>query len=118
MLWDIIWNKSEFPGLLKEVHNPIPVHFGCTNNKPLLDTPCLKETNNCNKLEGAQLLLALIDVEDGLLPPDIEVPLPLLPDKSDNSNIEDNAAVTDQPVTCSLDPCPRLPDPHVPSPAP
>jgi hypothetical protein len=26
--------------------------------------------------------------------------------------------VTDQPVTCSLDPCLRLPDPHVPSPAP
>jgi transposase InsO family protein len=93
MSQDIIWNKSEFPGLSKEAHNPIPAHFGHTNvNKPLPDAPHFEEIDDCNEPEGAQLLPALIDVEDGLPPPDVEAPLPPLPDKSDNSNFENNVA--------------------------
>jgi hypothetical protein len=93
MSQDIIWNKSEFPGLSKEVHNLIPTHFGCTNvDKPLLDAPRFVEIDNSNEPEGAQPLPARIDLEDGLPPPDVEAPLPLLPDKSDESDFENNAA--------------------------
>jgi hypothetical protein len=33
MLCNVIWNKGEFPSLLKDAHNPIPAHFGCINAK-------------------------------------------------------------------------------------
>jgi hypothetical protein len=90
---DVIWNKSEFPGLSKEVRNPIPAHFGCTDvDKPLPDAPRFKEIDNCDEPEGAQPLPALIDEEDGLPPPDVEAPLPPLPDESDNSDFENDAA--------------------------
>jgi hypothetical protein len=29
----VIWNKEEFPGLSKDMHNPIPAHFGHINAK-------------------------------------------------------------------------------------
>jgi hypothetical protein len=75
------------------VHNPIPAHFGCTNvNKPLPDAPCVVEIDNSNEPEGAQPLPARIDLEDGLPPPDVEAPLPPLPDKSDNIDFENNTA--------------------------
>jgi hypothetical protein len=32
MLWDIIWNKSKFPGFLKEGHNPTPMHLHISCN--------------------------------------------------------------------------------------
>jgi hypothetical protein len=95
MLRDVIWNESEFPGLSKEAHNPIPAHFGCTNvDKPLPDAPRFKEIDDCNKPEGAQPLPALDDLEDGLPPPDVKAPLPPLPDKSDDSDFENNAALS------------------------
>jgi hypothetical protein len=91
MSWDVIWNKSKFPGLSKEAHDPIPVHFGRTDiDKPLPDALRFEEIDNCDKLEGAQPLPALIDMEDGLPPPDVEAPLPPLPDKLDDSNFEND----------------------------
>jgi hypothetical protein len=90
---DVIWNESKFPSLSKDAHNPIAVHFGCTDvNKPFLDAPHFKEIDDCNKLEGAQPLPALDNLEDSLPPPDVKAPLLPLPDKSDNSNFKNNTA--------------------------
>jgi hypothetical protein len=106
MSQDVIWNKSKFPGLLKEAHDPIPVHFGCTNiNKLLPDAPRFKEIDYCNKPEGAQLLLALDDLEDRLLPLDVEAPLLPLPDGSDNSDFENDVVPSTKTLLSSSSSC-------------
>jgi hypothetical protein len=33
ILRNVIWDKEEFPGLLKDMHNPISAHFGCIDTK-------------------------------------------------------------------------------------
>jgi hypothetical protein len=81
---DVIWNESEFPGLSKEAHDPIPAHFGRTDvDKPIPDAPRFKEIDDCDEPEGAQPLPALDDLENNVPPPDVEAPLPPLPDGSD-----------------------------------
>jgi hypothetical protein len=111
---DIIWNESEFPGLSKEAHNPIPAHFGCTDvNKPLPDALRFKEIDNCNKPEGAQPLPAPFNMEDGLPPPDVEAPLPPLPDKSDDSDFENDAAPSTKTLLSSSSSSVASP-PHTP----
>jgi hypothetical protein len=115
MSWDVIWDKSKFPGLLKEAHNSIPVHFGCTKiDKPLLDAPHFKEIDDCHKPERAQLFLALDDLKDNLPPLDVEVPLLLpLPNKSDNSNFKNNAAPSTKTLL-SLSSLSEASPPHTP----
>jgi hypothetical protein len=82
-------------------------------NKPLLDAPPFEEIDNCNTPEGAPLLPALDDVEDGLPPPDVEAPLPPLPDKSDNSDFENNAAPSTK-TSFSLSSLSAASPPHMP----
>jgi hypothetical protein len=114
---DVIWNESEFPGLSKEAHDPIPVHFGRTDvDKPLPDAPRFEEIDDCDESEGAQPLPALIDEEDGLPPPDVEAPLPPLPplpDESDDSDFENDAAPSTK-TSSSLSSSSAASPPHTP----
>jgi hypothetical protein len=115
MLRDVIWNESEFPGLSKEAHDPIPAHFGRTDvDKRLPDAPRFEEIDNCNEPEGAQPLPALIDEEDGLPPPDVKAPLPPLPDESDDSDVENDAAPSTKTSLSSSSSSAASP-PHTPS---
>jgi hypothetical protein len=68
--WDVIWNKEEFPGLLKDTHNPIPAHFGCINAKtPAAAKPSMpaskESTEDSDEQEGRTLPLpAPIPLDD------------------------------------------------------
>jgi hypothetical protein len=100
---NVIWNKEEFPGLLKDAHNPIPAHFGRINTetpaaaKP--STPASEESAEDSDEQGG----------DGL-------PLPALVPLNDNP-----AEEPPSPTSSSLSsdaPLPPPPAPHtLPRPA-
>jgi hypothetical protein len=84
--WDVMWNKEEFPGLSKDVHNPIPAHFGCINAK----TPATVKPNTPASKESAE---DSDEQEEGTLPLPAFIPLhgnpaeePPLPTSSSSSS--------------------------------
>jgi hypothetical protein len=99
---DVIWNKEEFPGLLKDVHNPIPAHFGCINAKtPAAAKPSMPASKeiaeDSDEQEGSTLPLpALATLNDN---PAEEPPLPTL------SSLSSDAAPLLPPALCTP-PCP------------
>jgi hypothetical protein len=108
--WDVIWNKEEFPGLLKDVHNPIPAHFGCIDAKtPATAKPSTPESKgsmeDSDEQEGDGLPLpALIPLDDN---PTEEPPLPAL------SSLSSDALLPLPPALCTLPflaTAPRMPD--------
>jgi hypothetical protein len=69
---NVIWNKEEFPGLSKDVHNPIPAHFGCIDAKTPAaakpSTPVSEESaEDSDEQEGDSLPLpALVPLDDNV----------------------------------------------------
>jgi hypothetical protein len=107
---NVIWNEEEFPGRLKDAHNPIPAHFGRINAKTPAaakpSTPASKESaEDSDEQEGDGLPLpALVPLDDN---PAEEPPLPTL------SSLSSDTPLPLPPAPHTL-PCPatalRMPD--------
>jgi hypothetical protein len=108
--WDMIWNKEEFPGLLKDAHNPIPVHFGRINTKmPAAARPSMPASKgsaeDSNEQEGDTLPLpALVPLNDD---PAEEPPLPTLSNSSSDAPLSPLPALRTLPRPATS---PQMPD--------
>jgi hypothetical protein len=107
---NVIWNKEEFPSLLKDAHNPIPAHFGCIDAQtPATAKPSMPASEeiaeDSDEQEGDGLLLpALVPLNDN---PAEEPPLPT------SSSLSSDTLPSLPPAPCTP-PCPatvpRMPD--------
>jgi hypothetical protein len=107
---DVIWNEEEFPGLLKDAHNPIPAHFGCIDAKtPVAAKPNMpaseESPEDSDEQEGGTLPLpALVPLDDD---PAEEPPLPTLSSSSSDAPPPPPPAPRTPPRPATA---PRMPD--------
>jgi hypothetical protein len=107
---DVIWNEEEFPGLLKDMHDPIPAHFGHIDTKtPVTAKPSMpaseESPEDSDEQEGGTLPLpALVPLNDD---PAEEPPLPTLSSSSSDALPPPPPAPRTPPRPATA---PRMPD--------
>jgi hypothetical protein len=110
ILRNVIWNKEEFPGLSKDAHNPIPVHFSCIDAKtPAAAKPSMpaskESAEDSDEQEGGTLPLpALVPLDDD---PAEELPLPTSSSSSSDAPLPLPPAPRTPPRPATA---PRMPD--------
>jgi hypothetical protein len=114
ILHNVIWNEEEFPGLSKDVHNPIPAHFGCINAgtpaaaKPSM--PASKESaeDSDEQAGGTLPLPALVPLNDNSTD---EPPLPTLSSLSSDAPLPLPPAPHTRPRPATAPQMPDTPQP-------
>jgi hypothetical protein len=107
---NVIWNEEEFPGLSKDAHNPIPVHFGCIDAKtPAAEKPSMpaskESAEDSDEQEGDTLPLpVLVPLDDN---PAEEPPLPTLSSLSSDALLPPPPALRRLPRPATA---PQIPD--------